>query len=295
MDLFALGQLIQWLVTDDTVRGVGRTKLTSVDESFEPLDSIVDLLLQYDPLKRPQSASELSTLIHNSLHPVEIMEREEDTVFNALRGFDEIIRSACPGKMGLIKITEKLKIDYIMSRLAEQYRKLRLWWTQGSSDCPIENIRKLDEAIWLFDSSECLIEEIWVKKDHSLDHQYLLLQCAAMPKFGIYADYGQKSEEAAWFMDRYITRQEYDDGFAEINGNVEKINGRAEIRIRELERDYLFIATFANPINVDTNRDRNREVVDSVYHTIKDRGEILEYELKKLDKLKRHPISIMMS
>lgn len=295
MDLFALGQIIQWLVTNDTVRGVGRTKLSSIHESFQPLDSVVDLLLQFDPLKRPQTVSDVADLIHNSLNPIEIKAREEDIVFNALRGFDEIIRSACPGRRGLIRITEKNRIDNIMSVLAEQYKELRLWWTQGSSDCPIENIRQLNEDIWLFDSSECLIEEIWVKKDHSLDHQYILLQCGARTNFGIYEDYGQKSEEAAWFIDRYITRQEYDDGYAEIDGVVEKIEGRAEVRIRELERDFLFVATFANPINVDSHRSKNREIVDSVYHVIKDNEGVIESELEKLDKLSRHQISIMMS
>ncbi|NGM83392.1 protein kinase [Paenibacillus sp. 7124] len=295
MDLFALGQLIQWLITGDTLRGVGRTKLSSIHESFAPLDSIVDMLLQYDPSNRPQSVNELNSLLKSVLNPPEIQETEEERVFKALRGFDLIIRSTCPGKMGLIKITDKHKIHLIMSMIAEQYIKLRLWWTQGSSDCPIENIRQLDEDIWLFDSSECLIEEIWVKKDHSLDHQYILLQCAPMPPFGIYEDRGQKSEEAAWFMEKYITRQEYDDGFAEINGKIEKINNKAEIRIRELERDFLFVATFANPINVDTHPYNNRYVVDEVYHSIKDAGKIVETELIRLDKLKRHPTSVMMS
>ncbi|QQZ60234.1 protein kinase [Paenibacillus sonchi] len=295
MDLFALGQLIQWLITDDTVRGVGRTQLKSVHESFAPLDPIVDLLLQYDPINRPQNATEVSHLLNSALKPIEVRESEEDRVLNALRGFDEILRSTCPGKTGLIKITEKQKIDLIMSRLADQYNKLKLWWTQGSSDCPIDNIRLIDENIWLFDSSECLIEAIWVKRDHSYDHQYILLQCAAMPPFGIYEYYGQKTEEAAWFMDNYITRQEYDDGYAEINGVIEKLSNRAEIRIRELERDFLFVATFANPINVDTHRDNNREIVDNVYHFIKDAGEVDESQLKRLDKLQRHPISVMMS
>jgi serine/threonine-protein kinase len=96
-------------------------------------------------------------------------------------------------------------------------------------------------------------------------------------------------------MENYITRQEYDDGYAEINGGIEKLSNRAEIRIRELERDFLFVATFANPINVDTHRDNNREIVDNVYHFIKDAGEVDESQLKRLDKLQRHPISVMMS
>ncbi|MDQ0252819.1 hypothetical protein J2S74_000191 [Evansella vedderi] len=61
---------------------------------------------------------------------------------------------------------------------------------------------------------------MWVKRDsNSLDHQYIFLQCAGMPKFGIYLG-DSKYEEAAWFMDRYFTRSEYDNGVAKMTVKV---------------------------------------------------------------------------
>ncbi|MFB0847084.1 serine/threonine protein kinase, partial [Paenibacillus oleatilyticus] len=261
MDLFALGQLIQWLVTDSPVRGLGRTQLASIDESLAPLDSVVDQLLQNDPSKRPQDTLELTDLINSALKLRVKQESEEERVLRVLRDFDKIIRLACPGKMGIIQITDKEKINYIMGLLAAKCQDLMLWWTQGSADCPINQpIRHLHDNTWFIDHGEHNIEEIWVKKDDSYDHQYILLQCSPMPRFGIYEGEGYRYEEAAWFIDRYITRQEYDDGVADIDGKSVELEQRAELRTRELEQDFIFIATFANSINVD----RNRSVVDEV-------------------------------
>ncbi|TBL67348.1 hypothetical protein [Paenibacillus thalictri] len=290
IDIHTLGQLIQWLVTDSPVRGLGRTQLASIEESFAPLDSVVDLLLQQDPSKRPQDTTELSKLIKSALKPQVNRETEEDRVLRVLREFDKIIRLACPGKRGVIRIVDKEKINYIMELVAAKCEELLLWWTQGSADCPINQpIRHLHDNTWLIDYGEHSIEEIWIKKDDSYDHQYILLQCSPMPRFGIYEGEGYRYEEAAWFIDRYITRQEYDDGVADINGKSVELEQRAELRTRELEQDFIFIATFANSINVD----RNRSVVDQVYRFIKNVG-LSDTTLQRLDKLKRHPVSQMM-
>lgn len=289
MDLFALGQLIQWLVTGFTVRGTGRVPLKAVDDSFAPLDLIVDGLLQQDPSNRPQSTIELRKLLSNAFRKKEPSEYEK--VLNMLQGFDEILRLGFPGKRGLIRITEKEKINEILRMLSEQSNSLGLWWTQGSSDCPIHNcFRQLNEETWLIDYGEHIVEELWVKKDfNSLDHQYILLQCAPMPSFGIY-DETYKYEEAAWFIDRYITREEYDDGVADIDGKSVKLEGRAELRTREMKRDFLFIGTYVHPINVD----RNRDIVDEVYEELVTNEEIEPEILERLDRLKRHEISQMM-
>ncbi len=59
MDLFAVGQIIQWIVTRRTHHGVGRKQLATVNSDFAPLDEIVEQLLQYEPIKRPQSVSDV--------------------------------------------------------------------------------------------------------------------------------------------------------------------------------------------------------------------------------------------
>jgi serine/threonine protein kinase len=291
MDLYALGQIIQWLVTGATTRGIGRPLLGAINNSFAVFDSVVERLLQHDPLNRPQSVSELSQLLKEALNPPVYMEPEEERVIRVLRNFDKVIRLSCPGKRGIVRITEPQKIQRIMNLLADT-NDLELWWTQGSSDCPIgEPIKQQDEQTWIIDYGEHRIEEIWVKKDDSLDHQFILLQCAPMESFGIYGDDTYKYEEAAWFIDRYVTRQEYDDGVAEIDGEVVELERVAELRTRELERDYLFIASKYNSIHVDKNRSK----VDDIYHELKDTGLVSMEILTNLNDLRKHPVSLMMS
>ncbi|MCR8844923.1 protein kinase [Paenibacillus sp. SC116] len=291
MDLYALGQIIQWLVTGSTTRGVGRPLLGERESSFAVLDSLVDRLIQHDPQHRPQSISEMNQLLKEALTPPVYIESEEDRVIRVLRNFDKLIRLACPGKRGIIRITEPRKIEYIMNLLSNS-SDMELWWTQGSSDCSInQEIRRLNEQTWIIDHGEHWIEEIWIKKDDSLDHHFVLLQCAPMESFGIYGDGSYRYEEAAWFKDRYITRQEYDDGVAEINGEVIELERSAELRTRELERDYLFIASKYNSIIVGKNRSR----VDDVYHRLKNFELVSEGVLSNLNNLKKHPISLMMS
>ena len=292
MDLYALGQVIQWIVTGETVRGTGRTLLASVNSSFAPLDSIVESLVQQNPDNRPQSAEEVRQAIKDALNTKEREPSEEEVVINILREFDRILRFALPGERGLIRITDKTKIDKLLFLLSENATENRLWWTQGTSNCPIgSSMRKIDEDTWLIDYGEHRIEEVWVKKDsYSLDHQYVLLQCAPMPSFGIY-DKEYEYEEAAWFRDRYITRAEYDDGVTEIDGVTIELNREAELRTREMKRDFLFIATNVHPILLF----ENDEIVRRVYKIIKENDMITPEFLAPLDRLKRHRISIMMS
>ena len=68
MDLWALGQLIQWLVTRQPHPGGTRMVLAQVHRSFAPLDPIVDRLLQPEPAQRPQHTDQVATLIERAFH-----------------------------------------------------------------------------------------------------------------------------------------------------------------------------------------------------------------------------------
>lgn len=281
MDLYALGQLIQWMVTGATTRGTGRPFLKEVSADLGVFDTIVEKLLQQNPANRPQSVRDLVELIKIGLESPK--ESYEDKILRITRGFDEIIKKAAPGKSGYTKIVDPIKIAFIMNLLA-QSEDLELWWSQGDADCPInQKIRGLDEYTWIIDSGEHRIEELWVKKHYDLGNQFILLQCSPMDSFGIYENSSTNYEEAAWYKDRYITRGEYDDGVAEIDGEVVELGFEAELRTRELERDYLFIASKYNSINVD------RSVVAMVYNDLRTVGNINEQMLKPLDKLRTHP------
>lgn len=292
MDIFALGQIVQWLVTGDTVRGTGRITLSSINSSFEPLDQFVEQLLQYNPMDRPQNMKEVKELLEEVLSPNVQEPSEYEVVLRKLRTFDDILRFSFPGQRGLLCVKDPEKINELLSALADKADILNLWWTQGKGDSPLgSNIEKLDDETWLIDFGEHKIEEIWVRKDsYSLDHQFILLQCAGFPSFGIYeGEY--KYEEAAWFEDRYISRAEYDDGVANIDGKSVWIEGRAQLRTREMERDFLFIGTDIHPIILNENSSK----VEEVYKKLKTSNKVEEEYLRNLGELRKHRISMLMS
>ncbi len=162
MDLFALGQIIQWIVTQDTHKGTGRRRLTEIDPSFAPIDPLVESLLQHDPLKRPQSVVQLAEMLDLALAPTETSKHR-----NILYGLDEFegfLARMFPGKHGIISVTLRDKIDRFMSELSHQVETYEIWMERGLENKEIRHIRKWSEDIWLLDFLECKIDAIWVNK-----------------------------------------------------------------------------------------------------------------------------------
>jgi len=91
-----------------------------------------------------------------------------------------------------------------------------------------------------------------------------------MEDFDVYSESGINYSEAAWFKNFYITRLEYDDGVAKIKGESIKLNGGAELRTRDLETQYYFIASVSHPIALM----ENDQIVSEVY-----RNRTLKYSI----------------
>jgi serine/threonine protein kinase len=295
MDIFALGQLITWLITGDVTRG-DRIPLNSINESFGVIEPIVRKMLSRNPQDRPQSIEEVvSELKENINEKSKQNDRNKEISFvtKNLEIFNDVLRFCFPGKRRTFEITDNLKFDRLLTQLNEVSDKIQLWWTQGSSNMPIEKFEKLNDKTWLIDYTEIQIEKIWVTKDnYSYDHQYIILKTKAMANFDVYDEQNAMyREEAAWFMDRYITREEYDDGVADINGESVWLEGKAELRVRNLQPQYYFIATNSHPILLD----ENDSIVSRIYEKLIEFDTLEDEDIKILGKLGRHRISIMLS
>ncbi len=279
MDLYALGQIIQWLVTGKTHRGTGRQKLQEYDKSLASIDDIIDLLLQNDPKKRPQSIEELRAKLKEGSEGYAYDFERDRRIINALEAFDRVLRSAFPGKSGLFRVSNRKEIQNLLELLSKSFSKCELWWTRGSSNLEISQMRIIKDDLWLINNFEYIIQEIWVNKDVSSYRQYLLCKSSLMPSFR-----SQKKrirwEEAAWFRGRYITRGEYDDGFAKVDGEIVELDGSEELRIREDGR-FFFLGSFWNAITFY----RNDEIIDRVYNSLKAKGKCTTDLLEPLENI----------
>lgn len=308
MDIYAIGQLIQWLVTEQVHSGTGRKQLRTVHESLSTLDPVVDSMLQNDPSHRPTSIKDVVRGIrgpHNNELSYDV-EREERRVYKALQRFDEALRNSFPGRRGIFKVTEPDKVRQLLQNIAilvDELDDYGLWWSRGTSHLRIFNMRELEEGVWLINKEECCVKEVWVNKLTSfhtrfhLDRQYVLLNCEPMPPF----EWHQlpvewvraEREAAAWFRDKYITVEEYEDGAAEIDGSVVRLDDEAELRERSTVRDFMFIGTKMSAICWSGEDMSNDKVVRAIYDQLKDQGKVTPSILEPLMGLKVHPTSKM--
>jgi hypothetical protein len=86
--------------------------------------------------------------------------------------------------------------------------------------------------------------------------------------------HGYAGEEFALFRGRPITRAEYDDGAAVIEGNVIDLNGEARLRERYLTPYNLIIAPHESPINTDQFYELRADILNRIL-----RGEATVEEL----------------
>ncbi|HEY4690673.1 MAG TPA: hypothetical protein VIK33_15265, partial [Anaerolineae bacterium] len=253
------------------------------------LDPIIDRLLQQDPAKRPQTADVVLNMLNESLKPSTWSAKE--SAYIAMGKFHNRLRSVFPGKQGLIRVTDKDKIDYLLaalsSNLSEYGFEGALWWTRGYSDNHIRRMYKLDEGLWLINEFECTIEEAWVNRVYSsLHNEYVLLQLAPMPPFEIYDrdEYDGEYDNAAWFTDRYITSDEYNDGVDELDAHVVELDGVAEPRVRNMKRQFMFLVVFGHHVQ------GYHETVEQVYRALIEHDRVSPGILRPLERLMHHPI-----
>lgn len=67
MDIYALGQIIQWSIIGEVHFGTGRTLLSSKNPEYQALDKVVDELLQNSIEKRPQTITEALIKINTAI------------------------------------------------------------------------------------------------------------------------------------------------------------------------------------------------------------------------------------
>jgi hypothetical protein len=232
-----------------------------------------------DPPPQPQG-KEQEPYIGSSQH-IRTFERQQNE-------FDLALVRAMPGKGSYtktyIQAKNKKEIDRVLSSLADACEACDLWWFAGGYQhgpaCPI---KRLAEEVWLIQHDECKIIDLWVYRHPTLERQYVLLHLAPQPPFGLYSgDANSDREEAGYYKGRYVTRGEYDDGYAEIDEEVIELQG-VELRSRNLKDDFYVLV----PKYSVYNQLANDQQTDEVYQTLRAAGKIDQSLLQPLERLPR--------
>ncbi len=205
-----------------------------------------------------------------------------DVCTNSTSLFDYRIRSAFPGVRGIkifenpVECISRLKI-LLRQPLVGSSMRDPIWYFRGNSCLDISFFTELSENKILLGNDEYIIDKIAVYiNPNSYYRDFIYIQTKADSPCGAYT-YSDgtlhKYEEFGLFNDTVITREEYDDGAAVINGKVVQSNGRFCLRTRRLVPYNFVICAKFHPFNSDEGDRITREYCNGILngtYTIED-------------------------
>lgn len=183
--------------------------------------------------------------------------------------FSERFGKAFPGVRGIEWFEDpKVAIDRLCLLLKEPLvfsNTSPIWWWRNG-DLQITSIRRDAPDFLLMDGDELLIKRIAAVDPGAYWQQFVYVEVHPMEATGVYPGrdisrridaLGYASEEFALFKGNHISREEYDDGAAVIDGEVIALDGNAELRTRYLAPYNFIIAPVGSCINnQDFDEDR---------------------------------------
>lgn len=286
MDIYALGQILYYCISGKTIRGTGHTPIGEFAPELTRYNGMIDKMVRQVPEERFQSIAELEEFINT----IEKPERDEDAIrleelIRQQKIFDRAIRRSLPGTQIACPtlIAEKLQINRVMQALSEICEECDLWWTRGRTKLHAKPIHKISEEIWLVGYQECKVKEICIYRDNTLERQYIALHLDPLSDFGVHnLSEAADVDEAGLFQGTYIKLNEYDDGYAEIDGNIIELK-KVEIRRRNLKLDFLFLVPRLSVL-LQTDED---DIVQQTYNKLLQRKRLSIELLQELEHLDR--------
>jgi hypothetical protein len=130
---------------------------------------------------------------------------------------------------------------------------------------PIGRIEQIKKGTWLFFPYELSIKKIIFYYDLRTYNDLLIFITSEMDPFPVYSDKDGDYQEAALFENKtYITRKEYDNGYAEINNVVYPLSEhKNELRIRYLKScTFLLVPNRSNWSNYHSEKEVEKLLKD---------------------------------
>lgn len=182
--------------------------------------------------------------------------------------FDYRFRKAFPGINGLKEFNvpsegvDRLEI-LLREPLNRECEKMTdpIWWFRGGSNLDIRKFKRLSGTKFLMNSDEIEVKKVIAYASSFYFRKFVYVEAYPEKTCGAYGEINQEHvdemvklsgeyhEEYALYKGHVITRAEYDDGAAVIDGKVEDCCGEAELRVRYLTPYNFIICAKWNPLN----------------------------------------------
>lgn len=217
--------------------------------------------------------------------------------------FDYRVGKAFPGVRGVKEFNNpKECVDRLEILLRNPLNRNKknmtdpIWWLRGSSNNEISSFERLDSERFLMDGKQLKVKKIVVYSSLAYYKKFVYVETSPEEATGLYEEMTQEQidywveqigsyyEEYAIFNGHLITRAEYDDGAAVIDGKVIDIENQACIRTRYLIPYNFIICAKWNPLNEAKHDSDVQKILYGILngtHTIYD---LVDYT----EKLSRH-------
>lgn len=181
--------------------------------------------------------------------------------------FSERFAQAFPGIRGIEWFDDPVEIRARMSRLLKEPLEFKettpIWWWRNSN-LQIEKFVDLGNGDYLMNTDELRISKIAAVHGGQYYRAFVYVEVVPMEPTGLYPNTParillSKTKEDAfgYYWEEYglvdgvhmVTRAEYDDGAAKIDGEIQEISGRSELRCRYVTPYNFVIAAHDSPIN----------------------------------------------
>jgi len=294
MDIYALGQICQWYVTGKTHRGTARESIRKYIQEADLIDSIIERCLANDPNHRFQSIADIREFITQKNK-----ENLQELPWDYVNKFhDAIIQTFPKVSFGLFFSEDNQKIDLLFENLSKLDFRDNLWWHTGTANLSTE-FKQISPGNWLMGKdrvyNEIKIKSILLNNHISYYNDWILINTEAMPSFNVYE--GEYLREEVGLVDGnyYITRAEYDNGYAERDEKIINLSRHTvEIRSRKLVPTSYFIGTQYNCILQLENDEAVSKLIDLInFGHILSREELQKFSVE-ISQNKHRDIMLML-
>lgn len=230
MDIYALGQLCQWFVFNETHKGTRRRCFTEVlgnTDKIEVLDDVINKCLANNADKRYQTIEEIVEDFN-----MKIEKKRKADPFDEMFLLSDAIRASEPEAYRKIKCVEDnttLK-KLICNLKSKDFKNNSLWFNAGDANNDITRLAYLEENKILLNQRELFIEKVYLYSNDNLYDDLIILQ-AKTDKIEYYNINGEQSSHITIIDDIYHVKPEStESGYVKINGEV--------VRVSEVKQDY---------------------------------------------------------
>lgn len=294
-DIYSLGQVVHWYLTEKTIRGLRMERLAQAEspEKLKWLDSILEKCLINDPSLRFQSISEISEFVKQLKNP------PRHDYWQPLHKFDDVIRMSFPKINGVLETTNIHSIERFISNFQSECNLDDFWYMNldgGDNTCG--EIEKISDNEWLFcKEMELELNKLIVYLDYGSPYKnfFVFLVEPSLP-FDIVDEEGYSierefspdaiSDYATFWNERYIDCNETKNGYYEFNGEVIPVDRESfSDRRRHLDK-YAYIIV---PQGTATAIMRERTPTERFLKRIVESGKVEDDSLREyMSETRRH-------